>query len=94
MQVGALNLGAQQIRRALGELGTEHTYALPSGDELTLAEGDLVRVRTNDYRSRRGTGPDILNGYRGVITSIRSDRSVEAPPSASRTTPAPPPPPG
>ncbi|MFF0486627.1 hypothetical protein [Streptomyces sp. NPDC004435] len=71
-------MGAQQIRRALGELGTEHTYPLPGGDELTLAEGDLVRVRTNDYRSRRGTGPDVLNGYRGVITAIRSDRSVEA----------------
>ncbi|MGW5003108.1 AAA family ATPase [Streptomyces hydrogenans] len=75
--VDALNLGAQQIRRALGELGTEHTYALTGGDELTLAEGDLVRVRTNDYRSRRGEGPDVLNGYRGVITQISPDRSVE-----------------
>ncbi|MCM1951081.1 hypothetical protein NC315_37865 [Streptomyces sp. G2] len=49
--------GPKQIRRALDALGTEHAYALTGGDELTLAEGDLVRVRTNDYRSRRGQGP-------------------------------------
>ncbi|MFE1271306.1 MobF family relaxase [Streptomyces sp. NPDC058758] len=77
IDVDALNAGAQQLRRALGELGTEHTYALPGGDELTLAEGDLVRVRTNDYRSRRGAGPDVLNGYGGVITAVGEDRSVE-----------------
>ncbi|MER8237559.1 AAA family ATPase, partial [Streptomyces sp. NPDC094049] len=77
LDVDALNLGAQQVRRALGELGTEHTYALPGGAELTLAEGDIVRIRANDYRSRRGAGPDILNGFRGVITAIGEDRSVE-----------------
>ncbi|MFE0654091.1 MobF family relaxase [Streptomyces sp. NPDC059534] len=77
IDVDALNLGAQQIRRAAGELGTEHTYALPGGGELTLAEGDVVRVRVNDYRSRRGEGPDVLNGYRAVVTAIREDRHVE-----------------
>ncbi|MFE7268533.1 MobF family relaxase [Streptomyces sp. NPDC057592] len=75
--VNALNLGAQQIRRVAGELGDEHTYALAGGDTITLAVGDIVRVRENDYRSRRGAGPDILNGYRAVVTSMRPDHSVE-----------------
>ncbi|WP_432128045.1 hypothetical protein [Streptomyces sp. bgisy082] len=34
-------------------------------------------MRANDYRERRGAGPDVLNGYRGVITSIGEDRRVE-----------------
>ncbi|WP_406467064.1 MobF family relaxase [Streptomyces sp. NBC_01594] len=75
--VDALNLGAQQIRRVAGELGTEHTYVLPGGDALTLAVGDVVRVRKNDYRSRRGEGPDMLNGYRAVITAIDADHDVQ-----------------
>lgn|GEM_PF-557613 len=75
--VDLLNTGAQQIRRAAGELGVEHTYALPGGRQLTLAEGDIVRVRANDYRSRRGAGPDLLNGYRAVVTGIGEDHSVE-----------------
>ncbi|GLX41207.1 hypothetical protein Sros01_72800 [Streptomyces roseochromogenus] len=77
MDVDALNLGAQHIRRNLGELGDAHTYALPGGGQLTLAEGDVVRVRVNDHRSRRGQGPDVLNGYRAVVTAVREDRSVE-----------------
>ncbi|MFJ3250146.1 MobF family relaxase [Streptomyces sp. NPDC086782] len=72
-----LNAGAQALRRAAGELGRAHRYALPGGDTLTLAVGDVVRVRTNDYRSRRGTGPDVLNGYRAVVTDIADDRSVQ-----------------
>ncbi|MFF4249503.1 MobF family relaxase [Streptomyces sp. NPDC001822] len=75
--VDALNAGAQQIRRAAGELGTERTYALPGGDRLTLAEGDAVRVRVNDYRSRRGAGPDLLNGYRAVVSELADDGRVE-----------------
>ncbi|ASR00802.1 hypothetical protein CGL27_48970 (plasmid) [Streptomyces sp. 11-1-2] len=75
--VDALNLGAQQIRRAAGELGDERTYALPGGDRLTLAEGDAVRVRVNDYRSRRGEGPDLLNGYRAVVSQLADDGRVE-----------------
>ncbi|MBV7669238.1 AAA family ATPase [Streptomyces halstedii] len=75
--IDALNAGAQQIRRAAGELGTEHTYALPGGDRLTLAEGDAVRVRANDYRSRRGQGPDLLNGYRAVVSQLAEDGRVE-----------------
>lgn len=75
--VNALNLGAQQLRRLASELGGEHTYALPGGEALTLAVGDIVRVRQNDYRSRRGEGPDILNGYRAVITAIDSNHNVQ-----------------
>ncbi|MFD6891929.1 MobF family relaxase, partial [Streptomyces sp. NPDC059957] len=74
--VDLLNGGAQQIRRAAGELGTAHTYAMPGGGELTLAENDVVRVRINDYRSRRGEGPDVINGYRAVITDIDADHRV------------------
>ncbi|MFJ9683633.1 AAA family ATPase [Streptomyces sp. NPDC101194] len=77
VDVDALNAGAQQIRRAAGELGTEHTYALPGGDRLTLAVGDAVRVRVNDYRSRRGEGPDLLNGYRAVVNEIAQDGRIE-----------------
>ncbi|MFE9913358.1 MobF family relaxase [Streptomyces clavifer] len=75
--VDALNAGAQQIRRAAGELGTEHTYALSGGERLTLAAGDAVRVRANDYRGRRGEGPDLLNGYRAVVTEIAEDGRIE-----------------
>ncbi|MDX3055981.1 MobF family relaxase [Streptomyces sp. NE06-03E] len=75
--VDALNAGAQQIRRAAGELGTEHTYALPGGDRLTLATGDAVRVRANGYRSHRGEGLDLLNGYRAVVGEIAEDGRIE-----------------
>ncbi|MEU3895389.1 AAA family ATPase [Streptomyces sp. NPDC029519] len=75
--VDALNLGAQAIRREAGELGAEHTYARPGGDTLTLAVGDDVRVRQNDYRSRRGEGPDMLNGYRAVVTALDDRHRVE-----------------
>ncbi|MFG1668773.1 MobF family relaxase [Streptomyces sp. Y7] len=75
--VDALNIGAQQIRRAAGELGAEHRYALPGGDTLTLAVGDAVRVRANDYRSKRGEGPDLLNGYRAAITALDENHNVQ-----------------
>ncbi|MFI7410721.1 hypothetical protein ACIBU0_18860 [Streptomyces sp. NPDC049627] len=67
----------RQIRRLAGELGDEHTYALPGGDALTLAVGDVVRVRQSDYCSRRGEGPDILKGYRAVITAIDANHNVQ-----------------
>ncbi|WP_262062616.1 MobF family relaxase [Streptomyces sp. STR69] len=75
--VDALNIGAQQIRRAAGELGTEHRYALPGGDTVTLAVGDAVRVRANDYRLKRSEGPDLLNGYRAVITAMDENHNVQ-----------------
>ncbi|MCG7524202.1 AAA family ATPase [Streptomyces sp. OfavH-34-F] len=67
----------QQIRRAAGALGTERTYALPGGERLTLSEGDAVRVRANDYRSKSEQGPDLLNGYRAVVSEITEDGRVE-----------------
>ncbi|MFF4168065.1 MobF family relaxase [Streptomyces sp. NPDC001741] len=74
----ALNAGAQQIRRAAGELGTERTYALPGGDRLILAVGDVVRMRVDDNRrSRRGEGPDLLNGCRAVVSEIAEDGRIE-----------------
>ncbi|MET8451661.1 MobF family relaxase [Streptomyces sp. NPDC005209] len=72
-----LNTGAQALRRSAGEIGHSHRYALPGGDHLTLGVGDVVRVRTNDYRSRRDTGPDVLNGYRAVVTDIADDHRVQ-----------------
>ncbi|MFV8133174.1 MobF family relaxase [Streptomyces syringium] len=76
--VDSLNTGAQALRRAAGELGPAHTFALPRRATLTLAVGDIVRVRQNDYRSRRrGAGPDVLNGYRAVVTDISADRRVQ-----------------
>ncbi|MEU8708374.1 MobF family relaxase [Streptomyces sp. NPDC048565] len=74
--VEAINAGAQAIRRAAGELGTTHTYARPRGERFTLAVGDIVRVRQNDYRSRRGAGPDVLNGYRAVVTALDAAHNV------------------
>ncbi len=58
-----------------GELGAEHRFALPGGEELNLAVGDLVRV--NVYRSRRGEGHDLLNGFWAVVTAIDDTHSVE-----------------
>ncbi|WP_010361222.1 MobF family relaxase, partial [Streptomyces acidiscabies] len=77
--VDLLNAGAQEMRRQNGELGdTMHTFALPGGRELVLAENDVVRVRINDYRSRRDPGqPDVLNGYRAKVTAIADDHRVQ-----------------
>ncbi|MFI9206480.1 MobF family relaxase [Streptomyces sp. NPDC053048] len=76
--VNSLNAGAQALRRAAGELGPARTFVLPRRESLTLAVGDVVRVRQNDYRSRRrGAGPDVLNGYRAVVTDISADRRVQ-----------------
>ena len=74
--VDVLNDGAQAIRRAAGELGAEHAYALPGGGRITLAVGDVVRVRVNDYRSRKGAGPDLLNGYRAVVDALNEQHQV------------------
>lgn len=75
--VDALNAGAQQIRLAAGELGTEYTYSLPGGERLTFAAGDAVRVRVNVPRGPRGEGPGPLNGYRAVVSEIAEDGRIE-----------------
>ncbi|MGW0586396.1 MobF family relaxase [Streptosporangium sp. NPDC002607] len=74
-----LNAAARAIRREAGEVsGPDAVYRLPGGRTVALAVGDHVRVRANDYRSRKSKGrrADVLNGYRGIITEIHPDRSV------------------
>lgn len=70
--VDALNLRAAQAARAAGHLGKELTFATRSG-ELALAVGEQVRVRRNDYRSRHSDEPDVLNGYRGIVTAVNAE---------------------
>ena len=75
-QVDRLNEAAQAVRGATGELGAEQSYQVRSGRDVHLAEGDHVLIRMND-RTRRGEeAPDVLNGYRGVVDQIHSDRSL------------------
>ncbi|MEV6866669.1 MobF family relaxase [Streptosporangium subroseum] len=74
-----INTAARAIRRQNGELaGPDELYRLPGGRTLALAVGDHVRLRKNDYRSRksRGKRADVLNGYRGTVVAINADRSV------------------
>ncbi|MET9427841.1 MULTISPECIES: hypothetical protein [unclassified Streptomyces] len=55
-----------------------HTYALPGGRALVLAENDVARVRVNDYRSRLDPNqPDVLNSYRAKVTAITDDHRVQ-----------------
>jgi len=75
--VDVLNQGARAIRRAAGELADDVAFTLADGGRLDVAVGDLVRVRVNDYRARRGVGEvDVLNGYRGVVLQADSRRGV------------------
>ncbi|MFK0017347.1 hypothetical protein [Streptomyces sp. NPDC091027] len=70
--VEVLNLGACELRKRDGELTGDHTYALAGGERLELATGDVIRIRRNDYRTRRGgdVDVDVLNGYRGQVTYV------------------------
>jgi len=68
--VERLNDAAQAVRVAAGELGPEHRYAVKGGRELRLRSGDHVLVRLNDRAQRMHEGPDVLNGYRGVVEHI------------------------
>jgi len=68
--VERLNDAAQAVRAAAGELGPEHTYEVKGGRSLRLREGDHVLVRLNDRAQRMHEGPDVLNGYRGVVEAI------------------------
>jgi conjugative relaxase-like TrwC/TraI family protein len=67
--VDALNHGARALLQEQGELTGGRSYALAGGGRLEFAPGDLVRVRRNDYGSRRG-GVDVLNGFRGTVTEV------------------------
>ncbi|MFR9758179.1 MobF family relaxase [Streptomyces sp. TR06-5] len=71
--VDVLNAGARELLKQAGQLQEERVFALPAGQRLPLAVGDLVRVRRNDYRTRHGGDIDVLNGFRGVVTAVGPD---------------------
>jgi len=68
--VDRLNDAAQAVRAAAGELGPEHLYAVKAGRSLRLRAGDHVLIRLNDRAQRMHEGPDVLNGYRGIVEHI------------------------
>jgi len=74
--VDRLNDGAQAIRVAAGELDANRArpFVRRGGSRITLLPGDQVLIRLNQ---RRPDGPDLLNGYRGVITRIDGRGHVE-----------------
>lgn len=74
--VDRLNQAAQAVRGAAGELGVERTYHVRAGRSVTLREGDHVLVRLNDRAQRMHEGPDVLNGYRGVVEAIEEAGAV------------------
>ncbi len=74
--VERLNSAAQAVRGAAGELGAERTYDVKAGRSLSLREGDHVLVRLNDRAQRMHQGPDVLNGYRGVVEQLEPDGTV------------------
>ena len=74
--VERLNDAAQAVRAATGELGQGRAYQVRGGREVTLHEGDHVLIRLNDRAQRMHAGPDVLNGYRGVIETIGVDGGV------------------
>lgn len=76
--VDALNMRLREAARTQGHLsGKEVSYRLPGGRTLELAAGDQVRVRQNDYRSRRDpAAPDVLNGFRGVVLEVDARRGA------------------
>jgi len=74
--VERLNDAAQAVRAAAGELGPEHLFEVKAGRSLRLRQGDHVLVRLNDRAQRMHEGPDVLNGYRGIVEHIDADGSV------------------
>ncbi|MFF2354919.1 MobF family relaxase [Kitasatospora sp. NPDC058115] len=74
--VADLNARARALRVAAGELDRGLVFRAPDGGPVEFAAGDLVHVRRNDYRSRRGDEPDVLNGFRGVALAVDARRGV------------------
>ncbi|WP_285740869.1 AAA family ATPase, partial [Kitasatospora phosalacinea] len=74
--VAELNAGARALRVEAGELESGHAFRVAGGGRVEFSAGDLVHVRRNDYRSRRGDEPDVLNGYRGVALAVDERRGV------------------
>ncbi len=75
--VERLNDAAQAVRAAADELGPEHVYEVKGGRSLRLRQGDHVLVRLNDRAQRMHEGPDVLNGYRGIVEAIETGGSVQ-----------------
>ncbi|MEU0493764.1 MobF family relaxase [Nocardiopsis sp. NPDC006139] len=76
--VDALNARIRAAARTEGYLsGEDVSYRMRGGRTLELAAGDQIRVRQNDYRSRREAGaPDVLNGFRGVVREVDARRGA------------------
>ncbi|WP_327267143.1 AAA family ATPase (plasmid) [Streptomyces sp. NBC_01232] len=75
--VATLNAGARAALVASGGLEAGRTYAVAGGGRIQFAAGDLVHIRRNDYRSRRGeSAVDVLNGFRGVVLDVDAKRGV------------------
>jgi conjugative relaxase-like TrwC/TraI family protein len=72
-QVDRINQAAQAVRLAQGELGAGHTYATGHGEQLRLHVGDHVMLRITSRRQRLHAGPDVFNGYRGVVDQLDDD---------------------
>ncbi|QVJ03504.1 AAA family ATPase (plasmid) [Nocardiopsis eucommiae] len=70
--VEELNLRARSLFRYDERLkGRDVTFSLAGGSRIDLAKGDIVRVRANDYRSRRDPSrSDVLNGYRAHVMKV------------------------
>jgi hypothetical protein len=75
--VERLNDAAQVVRAAAGELGPARDYRLPAGRQLRLHVGDQVLIRLNDRNQRLHAGPDVLNGYRGLVDRMHDDGRVD-----------------
>lgn len=76
--VSELNERARAIARTEGLLTSPDThFHVRGGERLALAAGDQVRVRENDYRSRRDPDQaDVLNGFRGVVLEVDARRGA------------------
>jgi ATP-dependent exoDNAse (exonuclease V) alpha subunit len=72
-QVDRINQAAQAVRLVQGELGAGHTYATGHGEQLRLHVGDHVMLRITSRRQRLHAGPDVFNGYRGVVDQLDDD---------------------
>lgn len=73
--VDALNLAARALRKEAGELGEQEIgFPVTGADDLTLAVGDIVLIKVNDYRARTDAArADVLNGYRAVVAAVDED---------------------
>lgn len=75
--VAELNAGARALLVKAGELDGGRRFRAADGGRVEFAAGDLVHVRRNDYRSRRGADQvDVLNGFRGVALEVDERRGV------------------